>query len=130
MNVHETIKYLETGDDVDKQIVAFNILNETVSDKDLSILLEAIKSESSNFFVREILSEPIIRLGGVKVLPELLTAFQKNFDEGHDNDSFQLFLTELAEEHPNNVKRILKELSKNATKPEMENIEWLLEYCE
>lgn len=130
MNIAQTIRFLETGNDIDAQLKAFSELNASVTENDLPVLLEALKSETSNFWVRELLSEPIIKLAGAKAIPELMAAFQKNFDEGHDNDSFQLFLSELAGEDPSGVRAALESLAKNANQAEMENINWLLEYCE
>lgn len=130
MNIAEIIKFLETGSDVDAQLEAFSKLNESATENDLPVLLEAIKSETSNFWVRELLSEPIIKLAGSKAIPELMAAFQKNFEEGHDNDDFQLFLAELAEEDPSGVRTALEKLATTASKSELENINWLLEYCQ
>lgn len=130
MNIAETIKFLETGRGVEAQLEAFKKLNASVTVSDLPVLLKAIKSETSNFWVRELLSEPIINLAGAKALPELMAALQKNFEEGHDNDGFLLFLTELAEEDPTGVRAALEKLAKTATKVELENINWLLEYCQ
>ena len=129
MDIVETIKFLETGHDVEAQLEAFNKLNSLVTENDLPVLLEAIKSETSNFLVRELLSEPIINLAGAKAIPELMAALQNNFAEGHDNDGFQLFLTELAEEDPKGVRAALEKLAKTATNAELDNINWLLEYC-
>lgn len=130
MNVPETIRFLETGNDIDAQLKAFDEMKASVTGKDLPVLLVALQSKSSNFFVRELLAEPIINLAGAHAIPELMTALQKNFEEGHDNDGFQLFLTELAEEDPEGVKAALEQLKHSATKAELENIEWLLEYCQ
>lgn len=122
MDIVETIKFLETGHDVEAQLEAFKKLSSFVTENDLPVLLEAIKSETSNFWVRELLSEPIINLAGAKAIPELMAALQKNFAEGHDNDGFQLFLTELAEEDPKGVRVALEKLAKTATKAELDNI--------
>jgi hypothetical protein len=53
MTIVEIIKFLETGNDVDAQLEAFKQLNACAAEKDLPVLLAAVKSETSNFWVRE-----------------------------------------------------------------------------
>ena len=129
MNIADTIKFLESGKDVDAQLEAFEQLNASVTDADLPALLAALESTSS-FWVRELLAEPIIRLSGAKALPQLMKAFRKNYDEGHDNDGFETFLVELAESDSERVRVELQKLAPTARKEEMEDINWLLEYCQ
>jgi hypothetical protein len=130
VNLLEIIKFLETGDDVDAQLEAFDQLNASVTEQDLPVLTEAMKSETSNFWVRELLAEPICRLGGAKAISELMAALRRNFDEGHDNDGFQAFLADLAESDPIGVRAELEKLRKTANKAELEDIQWLLEFCQ
>lgn len=130
MNIIETIKFLETSNDIDAQLEAFNKLNASATQRDLPVLLSALKSETSNFAVRELLAEPIINLAGAKALPELMAALRRNFDEGHDNDTFQALLADLAERNPEGVRAELEKLAKHSSKADMEDINWLLEYCQ
>jgi hypothetical protein len=130
MNLVEIIRFLESGNDVNAQLEAFKQLNAYVTDKDLPVLLAAIKSETSNFWVRELLSEPIINLAGSKAIPELMAALRKNFEEGHDNDGFQAYLADLAESDPKGVRAELEKLAEKANKAELEDINWLLEFCQ
>jgi hypothetical protein len=128
--ITDTIKFLESSDDIDAQLEAFQELKASVTSHDLPVLLEALKSKTSNFAVRELLAEPIINLAGVKALPELMTAFGKNFEEGHDNDTFQVLLVELAETDRHGVQLELKKLAKQSNNNELEDINWLLEFCQ
>ena len=130
MNIAEIIEFLESGKDVKAQLDPFTRLKALVTENDLPVLFAALRSETSNFWVRELLCEPIIKLAGAKAIPELMAAFQKNFEEGHDNDGFQLFLTELTEQDPTGVRIELEKLATTASKAELENINWLLEFCQ
>lgn len=129
MNIVETIRFLETGTDIDAQLDAFNRLNAAVSERDLPVLLAALESATSNFWVRELLAEPVIALAGAKALPELMAALRKNFEEGHDNDSLQALLADLAEADPDGVRAGLRKLALGASEAEREDINWLLEFC-
>ncbi len=128
MNIAETIKFLESGSDVDAQLAAFRQLNESATDGDVPALIASLESTRS-FWVRELLAEPIIRLSGVKALPHLLKALRKNYEDGHDNDGFETFLVELAESDSANVKAELQRLARTATREEAADLNWLLEYC-
>jgi hypothetical protein len=130
MKIVDIIRFLETSDDIDAQLEAFHKLNASATEEDMPVLLAALKSETSNFAVRELLAEPIINLAGVKALPELMAAFRKNFEEGHDNDTFQTLLVDLAETDRESVRGELQKLAKDANKEELEDINWLLEFCQ
>jgi hypothetical protein len=129
MNIAETIQFLKSGRDVDAQIEAFNDLESRVTETDVPILLAALESDTSDFWVRELLAQPIIRLSGAKALPQLMAALRRNFEEGHDNDGFAFFLIELAKSNPDNVRGQLQSLAATAGKAELKDINWLLEYC-
>jgi hypothetical protein len=116
--------------DVDTKLEAFERLKAIAKKEDLPQLLDALKSERNDFWVRELLSEPISDLGGSKYLPELFDALQKNYDEGHDNDGFNHFLTEIAWAEPEACKEKLEQLLANEDFQHREAAEWLLEFCE
>jgi hypothetical protein len=130
MSIEEIIDFLINGHDVDAQLRAFGQLKVSVTKNDLPLLLQTIKSETCGFWVRELLSEPIIDLGGAEALPELLAALQKNYEEGHDNDSFTAFLMDLAESDPVGAREQLVKMAKTASPSELKDINWLLEYCQ
>lgn len=116
--------------DVDEKLEAFGRLKAAATKEDLPQLLDALESGRSDFWVRELLSEPISDLGGSKYLPELFDALQKNYDEGHDNDGFNHFLTEIAWAEPEACKEKLAELLANEKFKHREAAMWLLEFCE
>lgn len=130
MKVTDTLRLLESTDDIDAQWEAFQKLKSSVTAQDLPVLLQALKSNTSNFAVRELLAEPIIDLAGVTALPELMAAFRKNFEEGHDNDTFQVLLIDLAEADREGARAALHKLAERANKDELEDIDWLLKFCQ
>jgi hypothetical protein len=62
-------------------------------------------------------------------LPELLRAYQRGLDEGHDNDGFTAALTDLAASDPLGVSRALESLVASADTAMQENARWLLTFC-
>jgi HEAT repeat protein len=72
--------------DVDSAIAAAAQLQESASSEDIPPLVHLLSDRS--FFVREAEAWPLSDLGRVDVLPELLAAYQRGLDEGHDNDGF------------------------------------------
>ena len=116
--------------DVDEKLESFERLKNSALKDDLPQLISALKSKKTDFWIRELLSEPISELGGSDYLPELLEALQKNYDDGHDNDGFCFFLTELAESEPELCKIKLLELIDSPTFEHKDSAKWLLEFCE
>ncbi|MES9902385.1 MAG: hypothetical protein ABW168_06835 [Sedimenticola sp.] len=116
--------------DVDEKLLAFHRLKAASTKNDLPQLIEALKSKRNDFWVRELLSEPISDLGGIEFLPELFDALKKNEDEGHDNDGFCHNLTEIAWAENEACKKQLTELMKSDDSRYKENAKWLLEFCE
>jgi len=114
---------------VEEKLESFERLKNSATKDDLPQLISALKSEKSDFWIRELLSEPISELGGSKYLSELFGALRKNYDEGHDNDGFCFFLTELAESEPELCKKTLLELIDSPNFEYKNHAEWLLEFC-
>jgi hypothetical protein len=129
MNVEETLSFITSTKDVNAAVKAFEKMCRSITKEDLPILIEAIQSKSIGFAIREWLAEPIITLEGPKAISILMKALRTNFEEGHDNDSLQGFLSKLAKDHPNEVKRELLKIKVGASDKEIEDIEWLLEFC-
>lgn len=126
----EEMAVLWSENDVDQQLEAFERLKSSAKYEDLPKLVELLKSEKNNFWSRELLAEPISDLGGSEYLEELLEAFELNRLEGHDNDGFCHFLTEIAWAEPNACK---VKLTKLLSKPNFEyqkTAKWLLAFCE
>lgn len=116
--------------DVEEKLESFERLKNSATIDDLPQLISALKSEKTDFWVRELLSQPISELGGSYYLPELFEALQKNYDDGHDNDGFCFFLTELADSETELCKKKLLELIDSPTFEYKNHAKWLLEFCE
>ena len=116
--------------DVDQKLQAFERLKACATEEDLPRLVELLKSEKNDFWVRELLSEPISDLGGTKYLVELFDALEINEKEGHDNDGFNHFLTEIAWSDPEGCKAKLSELLAEKDFRHQEVAKWLLTFCE
>ena len=115
--------------DVEQKLAAFERLKAVCTEKDLPQLVELLNSDKNDFWVRELLSEPISDLGGSEYLPELFDALELNKIEGHDSDSFHHFLTEIAWAEPELCKNKLQELLAQAEFRHKELAEWLLTFC-
>jgi hypothetical protein len=86
--------------------------------------------ENNDFFIREAAAWPLIELAGPSVLKELLTAYQRGFDDGHDNDGFTAALLELPYlEYTATVEAATK-LAQTSQEPMKGHAGWLLTFCE
>jgi hypothetical protein len=90
---------------VDAWVAAAARIHTESEQQDVPRLLELLKHE--NFFVREAAAWPLTELAGPSVLAELLAAYQRGFDEGHDNDGFSAALLEVTAFHPSTIKTTL-----------------------
>ncbi len=68
-------------------------------------------------------------LAGVSHLPELLQAYQRGFQDGHDNDGFTAALIDLAESDPVAVAKALDPLTHSGDVALRDNAQWLLTFC-
>ena len=94
---------------------------------DVPRLRELLGDES--FFVREAAAWPLTELAGVEHLPELLRAYQRGLDDGHDNDGFTTALIELAASDPVRVGHALEALTRSGDLSMRENAQWLITFC-
>ncbi len=82
-----------------------------------------------DFYVREAAAWPLAEISGPRVISELLVAYQRGFDEGHDNDGFTAALLEIPALHPN-IREVLEKFLVSATDTQRAHILWLLTFCE
>jgi hypothetical protein len=135
MPIEEEIEAVFAGQDVDGDvdvdgvIAAFERLKALATKADLLKLVAAIQSPRNNFWTRELLSEPICRLGGSDYLEPLFEALQLGFDEGHDNDGFQAHVIDIAKTEPKKTRSKLKELMGQKKYAHKDLAKWLLEFC-
>ena len=114
---------------VDQKLAAFDRLKKAAKEEDLPQLIELLKSEKNDFWTRELLAEPICYLGGIKYLVDLFDALELNKQEGHDNDSFLHFLTEIAASVPEGCRQSLMSLLQESNFRYKKVAEWLLTFC-
>lgn len=128
-SLQSDLEILWSDSNIDDVLEAQQRLLAIATKKDLPELVEALKSERNNFWTRELLVEPIALLGGPDVLRELFDAKEKNFKEGHDNDSLNFFLTEIADVEPAACRAKLESLLESRDFPHHNYAKWLLEFC-
>ena len=115
--------------DVDGVLAAFERLKTGATVADLPQLVAAIQSPRNNFWTRELFAEPIAELGGADYLEPLLEAAQLGSDEGHDNDSLNTSLIEIATSEPEKCRSSLEALLARSDFKHHEKAKWLLEFC-
>src|SRR5262245_13534968 len=86
----EVVDALRDLDDVGAAVRAAEHLHRSATLDDVPRLLRLLQDE--RFFVREAAAWPLSELAGATYLQELLQAYQRGFDEGHDNDGFSAAL--------------------------------------
>ena len=112
---------------IDQAAAAAARLHKIATAEDLPRLLELLKDE--DFFVREAAAWPVSELAGPSALAVLLAAYQRGFDQGHDNDGFTTALIELVQANRELSREILHGLAEANTGAMRENALWLLEFC-
>lgn len=117
-----------TGPDMDSWVGAALRIHAESEYQDVPRLLELLKHE--NFFVREAAAWPLVELAAPAVLSDLLAAYQRGLDEGHDNDGFTAALVEIPAIHPSAAKVALVSIVQSGEEPAKGHAEWLLEFCE
>ena len=119
---------LRNIDDVEGALAAASGLQTTASAEDLPRLLELLKDES--FFVREAAAWALSDMERLDVLPALLAAYQRGFEEGLDNDGFSAALADLVSANPEEARSRLEAIAKDSSHPTQTHARWLLEFCE
>lgn len=85
--------------------------------------------ESDDFFVREAAAWPLAALAGPALLPQLLKAYQRGFDEGHDNDGFSAALLEIPALFGAEAARAIAGFAGTAEGTMKDHALWLLGFC-
>ena len=115
---------------LDLKLEAFDRFKSKLTKEDLPELVILMSSDKNDFWIRELLAEPIADLGGTMYLFELFEAQHRNELEGHDNDLLNHYLTEIAELEPIECKRKLKQYINDSNFQYRDSANWLLEFCE
>ncbi len=114
---------------IDDPLDAYERINIIAQKSDLPQLIEHLESENNNFWTRELLSDPISRLGDHTCLKVLLEAISKNEQEGHDNDSLNFNILNLIDNDLENCTTTLEKLLSDPTYPNKAIAEDFLTYC-
>jgi hypothetical protein len=123
----EIVKALSV-DDLDVCVGAAERLHRESTTEDIPRLLQLLKED--DFFVREAAAWPLVQISGPSVLRELLTAYQRGFDDGHDNDGFTAALLELPSLDPEATITVATHLAQTTDEPMKGHAQWLLTFCE
>jgi HEAT repeat protein len=127
----EIVRALHDLDSVEEgrpvAVRAADRLHRSATPEDVPRLLRLLQDES--FFVREAVAWPLSELAGATHLAELLQAYQRGFDEGHDNDGFAAALADMAEVGPAAVRQALQPLVCSSDESLRRNAIWLLQFC-
>lgn len=124
---NEIVAALDSAD-ADTCVEAASRLHRESEADDVPRLIELLADDS--FFIREAAAWPLAELAGPSVLQELLAAYQRGFDEGHDNDGFTAALLEIPALHPTSTKPALHLIAESSLEPMQSHAVWLLEFCE
>ncbi|CAN7558026.1 HEAT repeat domain-containing protein [Polaromonas sp. LjRoot131] len=114
--------------DVPTCVAAASKLYTDATPEDIPRLLSLL--DSDDFFVREAAAGPLATLAGPAALPQLLKAYQRGFDEGHDNDGFSAALLEIPALFGPEATRAIAGFSQTAEQTLRDHALWLLEFCE
>jgi len=115
--------------DVDpaKSAAAAMQLHKSATAEDMARLMDLLNND--DFFVREAAAWPISALAGPSALRELLVAYQRGLDDGHDNDGFTTALIDLVETNAATSREILQSLACDTDPAVREHATWLLDFC-
>jgi HEAT repeat protein len=113
--------------DVTANVRAASALRAKATVHDLPLLLRLL--ETGDFFAREAAAWPLAELAGPSVLPQLLAAYQRGFDEGHDNDGFSAALIGIPKLHGTSASSALLSLVEDADPAIRSHAIWLLDFC-
>jgi HEAT repeat protein len=124
----ELVIALRNETQLEQMVAAAGALQAEATPEDVPRLVELLNDES--FFVREAAAWPLSDLAQIDALPQLLKAYQRGLDEGHDNDGFSAALIDLVEMNEAAAKPLLLELTQSADNGVRETASWLLGFAE
>ena len=124
---HAIVAALDASD-ISTCVSAASQLHCEASAEDVPKLLALLKNDC--FFIREAAAWPLAELVGPSVLPELFAAYQRGFDEGHDNDGFTTALIEIPALHAAEARTALERLVVAEDRTMRDHAQWLLTFCE
>ncbi|EJL89732.1 hypothetical protein PMI15_00561 [Polaromonas sp. CF318] len=114
--------------DVTTCVEAASRLHASAAPEDIPRLLSLL--DSDDFFVREAAAWPLAELAGPVALPQLLKAYQRGFEEGHDNDGFSAALLEIPALFGPEATRAIASFAATVEGKIKGHALWLLEFCD
>jgi hypothetical protein len=125
---HQLVRDLRQVKDEAQFLAASKKIHDASTRDDLPWLMSLLNDPA--FTVREAAAWPISELAGVLALPDLLRAYQRGLEDGHDNDGLSTALIELVEGDVAAAQRSLNDLAESGDSAMRDNAKWLLEFCQ
>src|SRR4051812_14431106 len=97
---------LRDYDDSEGMAAAVARLHRDATQEDLPMLRRLLQDPDEN--IREAAAWPLSELAGPSALPELLAAYQRGLEDGHDCDGFTTALIDLAETNAVEAANVLR----------------------
>ena len=127
--LQQLLSQITDSDDENSWSEVYNAINREANPEWLPGLRAAFL-DAPDYVLREMLAEPVARLGGVSELRLLLEGAQKGEEEGHDNDSLNAAICDLVELAPVESFTILKVLAVSEDSRARRNAAWLLGFVD
>ena len=124
----DILRDLHQVDDLERFVAANEKIHKASVQEDLPRLMELLNDPE--FTVREAAAWPISELAGLAALPQLLVAYQRGLDDGHDNDGFSAALIDMVATDPVAAREALESILRSADATMASNAKWLLDWCE
>lgn len=124
---HRILQNLRSSDDVEL-MEACVALDEAADESRLPDLY-ALLTEKGNLCAREAAVAPVIRLAGLRALPQLLDALRLGEEEGHDNDGPATLIADLVQEDPAAAEPLLSSMLRGEDPARRAQAVWLLGFA-
>jgi HEAT repeat protein len=118
---------LSYTDDVNRAVSATTALGEAADESRLPELERLFRS--GDYFLREVLGDPLARIKGLDALPLLLEGLTRGLREGHDHDGLVATITDLIQSHPSEAVPVLMRMLNSPSDEDRENAAWLLGFA-
>ena len=124
---HRILENLRSTDDVDFE-EACGALDQAADESRLPDLYRLL-TEKENFCAREAAVVPVVRLAGLRALPQLLDALRLGEQEGHDNDGPAALVADLVQESPAEAAPVLLTMLRAEDPARRAHAAWLLGFA-
>jgi HEAT repeat protein len=118
---------LSYPDDLDRALDAAAALCEDADESRLPELERLFGS--GDYFLREVLADPLARIKGLDALPELLEGMRMGHRAGYDHDGLMFSITQLIQYHPSEAVPVLLTMLRSPSGDDREDAAWLLGFA-